>query len=100
MCHERNVRPKVDVIWGNNGGGDCRDMMNLHKWGYLWHHCGWATAPKCGERNYVSGRIATPMCDKRGSVGGRATTPMYAKWDSVSGRYTTSMCHSWDNLSG
>ena len=71
--------------WGNDGGGVYRDMMDLHNWGYLWHRCERATAPKYGEWH---------------SESGRAIAPMYAKWDSVSGRYTASMCHRWDNLSG
>ena len=86
--------------WGSSGDGVCRDMMHLHNWGYLWHHCGWATDPKYGEWHRESGRSIAPMCDRRGSVGGMASAHKHAKWDSVGGRDTAPMCYRWDNLIG
>ena len=101
--------------WGRNGGGVGRDMMLLHNWGYLWHHCERVTAPKYGEWHSESGRTIAPMCDRRGSVGGRAISCRHAKWDSVGGRDTTPMydgrdgrsrwdtapsCDKWDDLTG
>ena len=62
-------------------------MMHLHNWGYLWHHCGQASAPKCGGRDSVGGREIPPMYDRRGSVGGRDTAPMCCRWDNLTGQY-------------
>ena len=98
MSHERQVLPQVDVRWGRYGGGVCRCIMHLHYWGYLWHHCGWASAPKCGGRDSVGGRATTPMYDRRGSLGGRCTTPLCERRGSVCGRATAPMCCLWDSL--
>ena len=72
----------------------------MDRWGYLWNHCGWASAPKCGGRDSVGGRATAPMYDRRDSVGGRSTSPMYDRRGSVCGRATSPMCDKRGSVGG
>ena len=70
-----------------NGGEVCRNMMSLNDWGNLWNSFGWATTPRYGKWDGVSGRDNAPRYDRWDSVSGKATSPRYDRWDSSTSKY-------------